>query len=124
MASQDARLSKCEADFKRQQGKMTNKIDTMLKAITDQIVGTLPSATVKNPKLSTSPVLSAHSYPTQDPQCSNHAHGSISAIIIYPKQPEGSQVNRPNKGQEGEGTLGNTDSDPHPQPDPLASIAT
>ncbi|GJS63212.1 retrovirus-related pol polyprotein from transposon TNT 1-94 [Tanacetum coccineum] len=45
MASQDARLSKFEADFKQQQGEMTKKIDT-----------------VKNPKLnvnSTSPVLSA-----------------------------------------------------------------
>ncbi|GJW65252.1 hypothetical protein Tco_0117136 [Tanacetum coccineum] len=52
----DARLSKFEADFKRQQGEMTNKIDTMLKAITDQITGTLPSDTIKNPKLRTHPV--------------------------------------------------------------------
>ncbi|GJR87779.1 hypothetical protein Tco_0211790 [Tanacetum coccineum] len=59
MASQDVRLSKFEADFKRQQGEMTNKIDTMLKAITDQIMGILPSDTVKNPKLGTHPVLSA-----------------------------------------------------------------
>ncbi|GKA04288.1 hypothetical protein Tco_0677069 [Tanacetum coccineum] len=56
MASQDARLSKFEADFKRQQGEMTNKIDIVLKAITDRIVGTLPSDTVKNPKLGTHPV--------------------------------------------------------------------
>ncbi|GJW66634.1 hypothetical protein Tco_0121058 [Tanacetum coccineum] len=35
MASQDARLSKFEADFKQQQSEMTNKIDTVLKAITD-----------------------------------------------------------------------------------------
>ncbi|GKE63547.1 MAK10-like protein [Tanacetum coccineum] len=70
MASQDARLSKFKADFKRQQGEMTNKIDTVLKAITDQITGTLPSDTVKNPKLGTHPVLSARSYPTMDPQCS------------------------------------------------------
>ncbi|GKD46121.1 hypothetical protein Tco_1270766 [Tanacetum coccineum] len=68
MASQDARLSKFEADFKRQQGEMTNKIDTMLKAITNQIAGTLPSDTVKNPELGTHPVLSARSYPTMDPQ--------------------------------------------------------
>ncbi|GJW53765.1 MAK10-like protein [Tanacetum coccineum] len=60
MASQDARLSKFEADFKQQQSEMTNKIDTVLKAITDQISGALPSDTVKNPKLSASPVLSAH----------------------------------------------------------------
>ncbi|GKC69810.1 hypothetical protein Tco_1115693 [Tanacetum coccineum] len=51
MASQDARLSKFEADFKQQQNEMTNKIDTVLKAITDRIAGALPSDTVKNPKL-------------------------------------------------------------------------
>ncbi|GJV95571.1 hypothetical protein Tco_1547148 [Tanacetum coccineum] len=67
---------------------------------------------------------SAHSYPTQDPQCSNHVHGSINAITIHPKQPEGSQVNRPDEGQEEEGNLGNTSSNPHPQSDLLASIAT
>ncbi|GKC99874.1 hypothetical protein Tco_1170149 [Tanacetum coccineum] len=124
MASQDARLSKFEAGFKRQQDEMTNKISIVLKAITDQIAGTLPSDTIKNLKLSTTPVLSARSYPTQDPQCSNNVHGSINAITIHPKQPEGSQVNRPDEGQEGEGNLGNTSSNPHPQPDPLASIAT
>ncbi|GKE51378.1 hypothetical protein Tco_1486534 [Tanacetum coccineum] len=87
MASQDARLSEFEADFKRQQGEMTNKINTVLKAITDRIVGALPSDMVKNPKLSTSPV-------------------------------------SPDEGQEKEGNLGNTNSSPHPQPDPLASITT
>ncbi|GJV65598.1 hypothetical protein Tco_1476426 [Tanacetum coccineum] len=76
MASQDAKLSKFEADFKRQ----------------------------------------------QDPQCSNNVHGSINAITIHPKQPEGSYVNRPDKGPEGECNLGNTNSNPHPGP--LASIAT
>ncbi|GJX74955.1 MAK10-like protein [Tanacetum coccineum] len=44
-ASQDVRLSKFEADFKQQQSEMTNKIDTVLKAITNQIAGTLPSDT-------------------------------------------------------------------------------
>ncbi|GKA10996.1 hypothetical protein Tco_0690429 [Tanacetum coccineum] len=50
---------------------MTNKIDTVLKAITDRITGELPSDTVKNSKLnvnSTTPVLSARSYPTDDPK--------------------------------------------------------
>ncbi|GJV63106.1 hypothetical protein Tco_1473934 [Tanacetum coccineum] len=51
MASQDARLFKFEADFKQQQSKMTNKIDTVLKAITGQITRALLSDTVKNPKL-------------------------------------------------------------------------
>ncbi|GKE64592.1 hypothetical protein Tco_1518753, partial [Tanacetum coccineum] len=71
MASQDARLSKFEADFKQQQSEMTNKINIVLKATTDQITGALPSDTVKNPKLnvnSTSPVLSARSYPIEDPK--------------------------------------------------------
>ncbi|GKB41361.1 hypothetical protein Tco_0886303 [Tanacetum coccineum] len=48
MASQDARFSKFEADFKQQQGEMTNKIDTILKAINDRIRRALPSDTVKN----------------------------------------------------------------------------
>nr|GEV77167.1 hypothetical protein [Tanacetum cinerariifolium] len=41
----DARLSMFEADSKQQQSEMTNKIDTVLKAITDRIVRTLPSDT-------------------------------------------------------------------------------
>ncbi|GJS90739.1 MAK10-like protein, partial [Tanacetum coccineum] len=86
MASQDARLSKFEADFKQQQSEMTNKIKTVLKAITDRIARALPSNTVKNPKLSTYPVLSASSYPTEDPQCSTQIHGSINAITIYTEQ--------------------------------------
>nr|GEY13695.1 hypothetical protein [Tanacetum cinerariifolium] len=77
----NARLSKFEADFKQQQNEMTNKIDTVLKAITNRIVGTLPSDTVKNLKLSTSLVLSARSYPAEDPQCSTHVHEDISSII-------------------------------------------
>ncbi|GKC70901.1 MAK10-like protein [Tanacetum coccineum] len=95
MASQDARLSKFEADFKQQQSEMTNKIDTVLKAITDRIAGTLPSDTVKNPKLGTHPVSSARSYPIVDPQCSPHPSTSINAIkahfndaIVEPQQPE------------------------------------
>ncbi|GJY15629.1 hypothetical protein Tco_0386051 [Tanacetum coccineum] len=47
----DARLSKFEANFKQRQSKMTNKIDTVLKAITDRMAGALPSNMVKNPKL-------------------------------------------------------------------------
>ncbi|GKF00396.1 hypothetical protein Tco_0023746, partial [Tanacetum coccineum] len=83
MASQDARLSKFEADFKKQQSEMTNKIDTVLKAITDRIAGTLPSDTVKNSKLGTHPVSSAHFYPTLDLQCSSHPSTSINAIKAH-----------------------------------------
>ncbi|GJR79279.1 zinc finger, CCHC-type containing protein [Tanacetum coccineum] len=81
MASQDARLSKFQADFKQQQSKMTNKIDTMLKAITDRIARALPSDMVKNPKQSASPVLSARSYPNMDP----HAQ-TMSKVRSTPSQ--------------------------------------
>ncbi|GJS97996.1 retrotransposon ORF1 [Tanacetum coccineum] len=123
MASQDARLSKFKADFKRQQGEMTNKIDTVLKAITDQIAGTLPRDTVKNPKLRTYPVSSARFYPIIDQQCSTQIHSSINAITIHPKQPDESQVNEP-KVEQKEDNPGDTNSNPHPHPDPLTSIAT
>ncbi|GKE59595.1 MAK10-like protein, partial [Tanacetum coccineum] len=86
--------------------------------------GALLSDTVKNPKLSTTPVLSARSYPTEDPQCSTHIHSSINAITIHPKQPGESHVNEPDVGQEEKGNLGNTNYNPYPQPDLLASIAT
>ncbi|GJT70077.1 hypothetical protein Tco_1029363 [Tanacetum coccineum] len=95
MESQDARLSKFEADFKRQQGEMTSKIDIVLKAITDQIAGTLPSDTVKNPKLGTHPVSSARSYLTMDSQCSTQIHISINAITIHHNQTEESQADEP-----------------------------
>ncbi|GKC88114.1 zinc finger, CCHC-type containing protein [Tanacetum coccineum] len=63
----DARLSKFETDFKQQQSEMTNKIDAVLKVITNRIAKALLSDTVKNPKLSASPVLSARSYLIIDP---------------------------------------------------------
>ncbi|GKC64737.1 MAK10-like protein [Tanacetum coccineum] len=90
MASQDARLSKFEADFKQQQSEMTSKIDTVLKAITDRITGTLPSDTVKNPKLNVSSkasILSARSYQMEDPQCSSQVKNSINAITTCSEQP-------------------------------------
>nr|GEY35995.1 UBN2 domain-containing protein [Tanacetum cinerariifolium] len=53
---------------------------------------------VKNPKRnvnSTSPVLSARSYPWKDPQCSTHIFSSINAITICSKQPNKSRDNKP-----------------------------
>ncbi|GJY11785.1 hypothetical protein Tco_0381094 [Tanacetum coccineum] len=89
MASQEARFSKFEADFKQQQSEMTKKINTVLKAITERITGALPSDTVKNPKLNvntTTSVLSARSYPTKDPQCSTHGgDGDVMFIEIVKK---------------------------------------
>ncbi|GJZ91317.1 hypothetical protein Tco_0663244 [Tanacetum coccineum] len=95
---------------------MTNKIDIVLKAITNRIAGTLPGDIVKKPKLGTHPVLYARSDLTEDPQCPTHIHSSISTITIHPKQPKESQVNESDVGQEDEGSLGNTNSNPQPQP--------
>ncbi|GKA49563.1 hypothetical protein Tco_0742636 [Tanacetum coccineum] len=114
MASQDTRLSKFEADFKQQQSKMTNKIDTVLKAITERITGALLSDTVKNPKLnvnSSSPVLSTRSYPTEDPQSSTHIHSLINAITICSKQPNKSHDNK--LGKNGIMKIGTKDEDHH-----------
>ncbi|GKB00128.1 hypothetical protein Tco_0828121 [Tanacetum coccineum] len=67
MASQDAKTSRFEADFKQYQSEVTNKLDTFLKAFNDQMTRLLPSDTVKNPKLNTNPTLSARSHPAGDP---------------------------------------------------------
>ncbi|GJR21756.1 MAK10-like protein [Tanacetum coccineum] len=62
------------------------QIDTVLKAITDRIAGALPSDTVKNPKLNTSPDLSIRSYPTIDPQCSSHPSTSTNVVKTCSKK--------------------------------------
>ncbi|GKD45782.1 hypothetical protein Tco_1270427 [Tanacetum coccineum] len=141
MASQDARLSKFEADFKQQQGEMTSKIDTVLKAINDRITGALPSDTVKNPKLnvnSTSLVSSARSYPTKEPQCSSYIHGSINAITMCSKQPNKSHNDQPQdhdtiaeecktskeEGKEEKGDPENINTNPPSPPDPSISFIT
>nr|GEU87744.1 hypothetical protein [Tanacetum cinerariifolium] len=95
MASQNARLSKFKADFKQQQSEMTNKTNIMLKAIIDRIAGALPSDTVKNSKLSTSPVLSACYYLKIDPQCSSHPSNLINAIKAHSKEANISQTSLP-----------------------------
>ncbi|GKC93839.1 hypothetical protein Tco_1159281 [Tanacetum coccineum] len=70
---------------------------TVLKTITDRMDGALLRDTVKNPKLnvnSTSPVLSARSYPIVDPQCSSHPSTSINAVKTCSKEASHSQTNR------------------------------
>ncbi|GJY22625.1 hypothetical protein Tco_0396283 [Tanacetum coccineum] len=126
MASQDARLSKFEADFKRQQSEMTNKIDTMLKAITDRMAGALPSDTVKNSKLNvTTSVLSACSYPTEDPQCSTPIHSSINTITIHPKQQSNSHDDKPKENKEEEkSSREDINTKPFTPPDPSVSFIT
>ena len=61
MSSQEACLAKFEADFKQKQSEMTNKIDTLLKALNDREMGALPSNTVKNPKLNVNAISSVSS---------------------------------------------------------------
>nr|GFB96315.1 MAK10-like protein [Tanacetum cinerariifolium] len=78
--------------MKQEQSEMTNKIDTVLKAITNRIEGTLPSDIVKNPKLGATPVMSARSYPTIDPQISYHPSNSINAIKAHFKEATISQT--------------------------------
>ncbi|GJS67606.1 putative reverse transcriptase domain-containing protein [Tanacetum coccineum] len=56
-------------------------------------------------------------------QCSTQIYSSINAITIHPKQPDESQVNKPEVEQK-EDNPGDTNSNPRPQPDLLASIAT
>ncbi|GKA98880.1 hypothetical protein Tco_0826817 [Tanacetum coccineum] len=124
MASQDVRLSKFEADFKQQQSEMTNKIDTVLKAITDQIVGTLRSDTIKNLKLSTYPFLSARSYPTKGPQFSTQTHGSINAITIHTEQQSACYDDREKKSKEEEGDPKNIHVNPPTPPNPSVTFIT
>nr|GEU37513.1 hypothetical protein [Tanacetum cinerariifolium] len=65
---------------------MTNKIYIVLKAITNRLAGSLPSDIAKNPKLNTFMVLSAHSYPIIDPQCSSHPFTLINAVKTCSKE--------------------------------------
>ncbi|GJY81226.1 DNA-directed DNA polymerase [Tanacetum coccineum] len=82
----------------------------------------LPSDTVKNPKLITSPVLSARSYPTIDPQCSTQIHSSINAITIQPKQQIDSHNDRTEENEEEKkDSPENTQSTP---PNPSISFIT
>nr|GEV46941.1 zinc finger, CCHC-type [Tanacetum cinerariifolium] len=120
----DARLSKFEADFKQQQSEMTNKIDTVLKSITDQIAGMLPSDTVKNPKLGTHPVSSARSYLTMDPQCSTQIHNSINAITIHPKLQSDSRDDRTKENEEEERDNPKSHSNSSTPPDLSISFLT
>ncbi|GJS34307.1 hypothetical protein Tco_0532689 [Tanacetum coccineum] len=103
---------------------MTNKTDTVLKAITDQIAGTLPSDMVKNPKLSTYPVLSARSYPTEDPQCSTQIHGLINAITIHTEQHSASYDDIEKENKEEEDDPENIHIHPPTPPDPSVTFIT
>ncbi|GJW44484.1 hypothetical protein Tco_0073283 [Tanacetum coccineum] len=96
--------------------------------MTDRIIGALPSDTFKNPKLNvntTTSVLSARSYLTEDSQCSTHIHGSINAVTIHPKQQSDSHDNEPTKSEEEEkDSLENTNTNPSASHDPSVSFIT
>ncbi|GJT28192.1 hypothetical protein Tco_0908467 [Tanacetum coccineum] len=128
MASQDTRLYRFEANFKQQQGEMTNKINIVLKAITDRITGALPSDTVKNPKVSvnsTSPVLSTRSYSAEDPLCSTRTHSSINTITIFPKKQNKSYGDKSKEeARKEEGSPKNINTTPPSPPDPSISFIT
>nr|GEW76417.1 MAK10-like protein [Tanacetum cinerariifolium] len=98
--------------------KMTNKIDTVLKTITDRIARALPSDTIKNPKLNTSSVLSARSYLSEDLQCSTHVHGLINAITICLEQQSDSYDDKENKNKEEEDNQENIHVNHSTPPDP------
>ncbi|GJY78990.1 hypothetical protein Tco_0484791 [Tanacetum coccineum] len=101
-----------------------NKIDTVLKAITDRIADTLPSDTVKNPKLSTYPVFYARSYLTEYPQCSTQTYGSINAITIHTEQQSASYDDREKENKEEEDELENIYIHPPTPPDPSITFIT
>ncbi|GKF77203.1 hypothetical protein Tco_0229673, partial [Tanacetum coccineum] len=103
---------------------MTNKIDTVLKTITDRIAGTLPSNTVKNPKLGTHLVLSARSHPTMDPQCSTQIHSSINTITIHPKQQNDSRNDKTEENEEEERDHPENHPNSPTPPDPSISFIT
>ncbi|GKA09746.1 hypothetical protein Tco_0689179 [Tanacetum coccineum] len=63
-------------------------------SLTDEAEGALPSDMIKNPKLSTSPVLFARSYPTI------HPSDSINAIKAHSKEPTISQTSLQQPGME------------------------
>ncbi|GJV54870.1 hypothetical protein Tco_1455875 [Tanacetum coccineum] len=87
------------------------------------MTGALPSDTVKNPKLSTYLVLSARSYPTEDPQCSTHVHGSINTVTICPKQPNEPQNDKLEEEEEKDNPE-NIHVNPSTPPDPSVSFIT
>nr|GEY40090.1 hypothetical protein [Tanacetum cinerariifolium] len=59
-------------------------------------------------------VLSARSYPTEDPQCSTHVHGLINAITICPKQPNEPQNDETEEKERGRnGNLEDTNTMAH-----------
>ncbi|GJT06541.1 hypothetical protein Tco_0841003 [Tanacetum coccineum] len=70
---------------------MTNKINTVLKAITDRIAGALPSDTVKNLKLSTS-LQQSDSYDDKTKENEEEEKVSLENIDVNPSTPPNPSV--------------------------------
>ncbi|GJS32631.1 hypothetical protein Tco_0531013, partial [Tanacetum coccineum] len=88
------------------------------------IVGTLPIDTVKNPKLSTYLVFSAHSYPTEDTQCSTQTYSSINAITIHTEQQSASYDDGEKENKEEEDYPENIHINSHTPPDLSVTFIT
>ena len=73
MASQEARLSMLEADFKQQQSEMINKIDNLLTALNNQVI--TPSSGIARNTSGGSAV--------KDHSSSKHVH-FVNAITLKP----------------------------------------
>ncbi|GJT50284.1 hypothetical protein Tco_0976441 [Tanacetum coccineum] len=86
-------IGKLKEEIKMKENRVKKIKKIMRPSTIRKISGTLPSNTVKNPKLSTSSVLSARSYPIEDPQCLTHVFGSVNTITIHPKQQNDSHDN-------------------------------
>ncbi|GJT00859.1 MAK10-like protein [Tanacetum coccineum] len=70
-------------------------------------------------------ILSARSYPTMDPQCSTHVHGSINAVTICPEQQSDPQDSRTEENEEEEKDKPeNIHFDSSTPPDPSVSFIT
>ncbi|GJZ48184.1 MAK10-like protein [Tanacetum coccineum] len=102
MASQDARLSKFEADFKRQQGEMTNKIDIVLK-IRNALLSRPPRSTLSkhisrrqpftkpslaaSPKFEITPRATRGTHPTHEDRNSKDLHLNLPVLEVLAHAP-------------------------------------
>ena len=73
MASQEARIAKFESEFNQQQAKMTNKIDNLLNALSNQVL-TTPKKDTRNTNSGTQ---------VKDPSSSKHVH-FVNVVTIKP----------------------------------------
>nr|GEY18813.1 hypothetical protein [Tanacetum cinerariifolium] len=83
MSSQDARLSKFEADFKQKQSEIENKVDTLLKFISDRMMIELPSDIFKNPQLDVDSVISVSSASSCSRKRRAYHAGILKHVVVH-----------------------------------------